>query len=127
MAIVYQLIGYSKTLDPLGTITIAPEWSTKFEAVQNKSAHRTKSGKLYSYKWGNFNRYEIPIEYLSSSQSSVINSWWAADAYVVLVRYWEGSYDFSQSCRMVNASAPMDELPKPYYHYRSGRIELETY
>lgn len=110
----------------LGVIQIYPEWDMKRFTVQNREDHRTRGGKMFSYKWGDYERLEVPIEYISDSKAAIINSWWATDALIYFKIYSGGMWQ-TNTCYLMNDGAPFDIHPKPYDQYFNGRLELETF
>lgn len=113
--------------DPaLGVLQIYPEWDMKRYTKQNRADHRTKGGKLYSYQWGDYERFEIPLDYVPQSKAAIINSWWQTDALIYLKIYSGGVWEVN-TCHLMNTSAPFSKRMKPYTVYRTGDLQLETF
>lgn len=118
--------GVNRSHRSIGVIQIYPEWDMKRFTVQNREDHRTRGGKMFSYKWGDYERLEVPIEYISDSKAAIINSWWATDALIYFKIYSGGVWQVN-TCYLMNDGAPFDIHPKPYDQYFNGRLELETF
>lgn len=118
--------GVNRSHRAIGVIQIYPEWDMKRFTVQNREEHRTRGGKMFSYKWGDYERLEVPIEYISDSKAAIINSWWATDALIYFKIYSGGVWQVN-TCYLMNDGAPLDIHPKPYDQYFNGRLELETF
>lgn len=119
-------LGYDRKRSDLGVIQIYPEWDLKRETIQNRADHRTKGGKLYSYKWGSFERHTIPIDFIQNSKAATVNSWWATDALIHLKIYSGGVWE-TNCYHIMNGSAPFPDRVKPYYQYKKGTLVLETF
>jgi hypothetical protein len=119
-------VGDGRSWGAIGVLQIYPEWEMKRFTKQNRHEHRTKGGKLYSYTWGQYNRFEVPVEYVSNSKASIINSWWATDALIYFKIYSGGVWEVN-TCHLMNDSAPLPSLQRPYTNYRKGTLTLETF
>jgi hypothetical protein len=119
-------LSVNRSWGALGVLQIYPDWSMKRYAKQNRSDHRTKGGKLYSYQWGDYDRFEIPLEYVSNSKAYVVNSWWATDALIYLKIYSGGVWEVN-TCHLMNDDAPFSNRKKPYTQYMNGNLYLETF
>jgi hypothetical protein len=119
-------LGVDRSWGALGVLRIYPEWEMKRFTKQNRNEHRTKGGKLYSYTWGDYDRFEIPVEYVSNSKASIINSWWSTDALIYFKIYSGGVWEVN-TCHLMNESAPLPSFQRPYTNYRKGTLTLETF
>lgn len=118
--------GTSRDYEALGVLQIYPEWEMKRFTKQNRHDHRTKGGKLYSYTWGDYERFEIPVDYVPNSKASIVNSWWSTDALIYFKIYSGGVWEVN-SCHLMNDSAPLPSFVRPYTNYRKGNLILETF
>lgn len=116
----------NKDMIALGVLQIFPGWDMKREVVQNRADHRTKGGRLYSYQWGDYERFTIPLDYVQNSKAAIINSWWASDALIWLKIYSGGVWE-TNTCYLMNDRAPMQDREKPYSQYMRGTLRLETF
>lgn len=110
--------------DGTNVVSMNPEWNLKFDDKKIETAHRTRSGKMYRYAWGKYDRCKFDVQYLSSADMCQVNSWWYTNTPLVL-------YDLNSSAvvsgYLVNANYPIGELVMPYTDYFKGTIELEAY
>ena len=118
--------GTSRDYEAIGVLQIYPEWNLKKYSVNNKTDHRTKGGKLYSYKWGSYAKVEAELNYVQNSKASIINSWWSTDALIYFKVYSGGVWDVTTGYLM-NDNAPFAERSEPYDQYKNGIIELESF
>lgn len=108
-------------------ITISPTY--QFDQAKNKDNQdvRTKAGALYSYRGaGEFTKYTIPITWVTSSDRSLVNSWWetATDLRLLLDSDFPSSF---QTVRITGKKEPFTKFVRPYFqvHYR-GKMIVET-
>lgn len=94
----------------------------KDSAVRIENTHRVRDGGLYIYKWGGFDKINLPVSFVNSSYQAIVNSWWDSGAALV---YTNGT-DVS-SVYVRNKSKPIDTLMKPYDDQFKGVIILESY
>ena len=86
----------------------------------DKKDMRTKGGKLFTYvtATGNFTRFSLPTTYVSSSDVSIINSWFIE------------SDDFPNSyytVRITGKVQPFTSFNKPYFRqFYKGSVVIET-
>lgn len=114
-----------ETWKEAGVIQIYPEFKNyKKITVNIKSDHRSRGGKLFSYKWADHARFEIPLSYVANSNASVINSWWAKGNPLLLKIYSGGVWE-TNSVSFTNRQQPLTTRPKPYGQYWNGMLELE--
>lgn len=107
-------------------IQIYPDFQNyKRGQVKDSSDHRTKGGKLYSYRWSEHERFEIPLTFVANSKANIINSWWSKDA-SLLLKINSGNTWETNSVTFVNKKRPLDKRAKPYPGYWNGTLELET-
>ena len=110
--------------DGTNVVSFFPEYDIKFNHRKIESEHRTRTGAAYKYIWGNFRSVKLKIEFLSSADMTIVNSWWGANVPVVL-------YNMDSvaivSGYLGNATAPIDQYVKPYTDLFMGMIELESF
>ena len=121
-------MAYIYSLGPTSGTAIVLEPTYAFADVTEKiqSEHRTQSGKSYIYKWGDYRRFSIPVEYFSVSSAAIINSWWETNTELLFFISSDSGVDVS-SVRISNKSAPFVSFAKPYDDEMNGTILLETY
>ncbi len=107
-------------------VTILPEFSYKFPMKQERSQHRTKNGKLFIYKWGEYQKFRVPVTFVSASDTALVNSWWNTNT-ELLYFVTSGSTTDVYSVFITNAEQPFSQFTKPYDWKFNGKLKLETY
>ncbi len=107
-------------------IQIYPIEGYKLFSNQNKSDHRTKGGALYSFKWGDYKKFEIPIEYFPNSKAQLVNEWWENDS-LIYFKIFSGGVWETNTCYITNKKLPFSERQKSYTNQFNGQIKLETF
>jgi hypothetical protein len=109
-----------------GVIQIYPTFEFKRFKRQIRSDHRMKGGSLFSFKWGDYERFEIPLEYVPVSKQQLVNEWWRDDN-IIYFKQYSGSIWEVNTCQIVNKEAPLQKRQKPYTDYFQGKVILETF
>jgi len=115
---------YYALTDGSSVVSFSPEYDFKKDGRKIENAHRTRNGRLYKYVWGSYPHVKVGVEFLSSSDMCVINSWWGANTALLL---YDASSAVVISGYLAGASEPIDQLIKPYSDQFKGTIELEGY
>lgn len=121
MAITFELGVSSAT-----AIQLYPEYDYKDNTKLIESRHRTLSGRQYEYKWGQYERFEFSLNYVSEANAMIVNSWWSSRAELLFFIDSGGSTDV-YSVMLMNNDNPLSQYNKPYDSYRKGKIILESY
>jgi hypothetical protein len=116
--------GHRLFVDSSTGVTLYPEWDYRESYRKIEDRHRTRSGREYVYKWGEYRQIKFSVEHLSSADQCTVNSWWSGNENLLFKL--ESSTDIT-SCRLVNKSKPIDKRIEPYMDEYKGKIELETY
>ena len=107
-------------------IQLYPGYDYVGDKKQIRSDHRTRGGKNYSYKWADFKRFKFKVEWLSTANASIINSWF--DARTELLFFVTSSTITEvHSVMLMNNETPLSKYNKPYDNYMKGTILLEEY
>jgi hypothetical protein len=108
-------------------ITLFPEFSYEGGKKQIRSDHRTKSGRMYRYTWGDYDRFKFDLEWVAGTDASVVNSWWESDT-ELLFFITSSTATEVHSVMIMNNESPLRSFNKPYDDYYRGKaILLETY
>lgn len=107
-------------------ITLYPEYDLKIEEKQIRNEHRSKSGKLRVYKWGDYNRINFNVNWLAAADAAIVNSWWDSNTELL---FFVTSDTATQvySVMILNKETPMNQFNAPYREYYKGKILLEGY
>jgi len=103
-------------------ITLEPEFDYKDSLTKLEQIHRLQNGDMYRYKTGAYDKFKFKLRYFSSSDASIVNSWWESNTELM---FWIDS-DVS-SVMLTNKSKPVGQYQKPYTDLMQGTIELEGY
>lgn len=105
-------------------VTLEPEWDFDRKDAQVKNEHVTRSGKRYVYKWGSYLKFSFGVQFLNSSQASIVNSWWITNTKLLFVESGAASV---YSVMLVGSDLPVGQYVKPYTSLYRGKIELQGY
>lgn len=110
--------------DGTNVVSLSPDYDLKLGGKKIEVAHRTRSGALYKYKFGQYDSVKFKVEYVNSAAACQINSWWGSNTALVLR---DTSSSAVCSGYLSNASEPIDQMVKPYIDQFMGTIELESF
>lgn len=111
-------------IDSSTGIDVDPEWSYEDMGKKIEDRHRARDGSEYVYKWGEFDRFKVPVSYVNSEFKSVVNSWWSSN---VDLKWMEEGGSVVYDVRITNSEKPINSVIRPYNDLFSGVIELESY
>ena len=108
-------------------ITIYPVHEKYKNILQHtRSEARGKTGKHFEYKWGDWRKLGMDLQYVTPSDVSIINSWW--DSRAELLLFIESSTATEvHSVMIMNEETPLAGFVKPYDDLYMGTLKLETY
>ena len=104
-------------------VSFYPEWDLKMDDRKIATTNRSRYGTRYDYIFGSYKRCEFSVQFVSSSDRCIINSWWNANTNLSLTD-WASSVVCSG--RLVNPTAPIDQYIQPYTDQFMGSIQLES-
>lgn len=79
------------------------------------SEHQTLGGAYKTYKWNDYPRFNIRLEYVAHSDSQVINEWWKDSTELVFTDITSKAF----LGRITNGNQPLSSIRIPYddlYH-----------
>lgn len=103
-------------------LQITPEYSATDDRVMMADKHRTAAGKLYSYKWATYRRWQLPVELVDSSFRFYINTWWLANEGLL---FTADSFTSVRTVLIMNDDLPISKFIEPYDNLYRGVIILE--
>lgn len=109
-------------IDSASPVRLMPDWDSESYTQKNEWAARSQVGRRLVYRHGSFQRIDLPVQFVSSADRSIIESWWLSDADIFL---HEESTSGVYSVHMVNDSHPIPTVQHPYTTQFSGTIALE--
>lgn len=121
MSVTYQL-GISSA----DAVTLYPDYDYFGGQKQIRSEHRSRSGKLRVYKWGDYDRFKFGLNWVPASDASLVNSWWDTNTKLLLFITSDTATEV-HSCMIMNDETPLGSYNEPYVDYYKGAITLEGY
>ena len=106
-------------------ITLHPEYSFVSKERVNKALNRTLGGNLHSYVWGKYFAYDVPLRFLSTSHTDLINWWWE-NQFNLLFTLDTSDTESNFICRIVNETQPIESRIAPYPNQWQGLLQLES-
>lgn len=116
------------TLGPTSAteITLIPAWDYTDGEDMNRTTMRSKTGKLFTYKWNDVKTINFKVNYMDNSDAAVVNSWWDTQSKLIFFKDDDGTTECT-SVVIMNKSAPFRKHQKPYTTKFQGAIKLEEY
>ena len=102
-----------------------PSWSFRDRETQIVSRHRTQGGKLFSYQWARYFKYQIPLHFVDSAGEFLLNSWWENRDTLALTLD-SSETDSTVLCTIVNNTKPINRFLRPYRDLYEGELRLEA-
>lgn len=107
-------------------ITFYPEWDYTGGEKKIQDKHRAASGKAFQYTWGSYKRFKCKLNWVTNSDSSLVNSWWDTDTELLLFITSDSTTEV-HSVMLSNDETPFSKFNEPYDNLYQGTIELESY
>jgi len=111
-------------VDSSNSVSFDPEFDFKQPDEKIQSQHRTKSGALFQYRWGEFNNFNFTMMYVNSADALAINLWWRNNTQLL---FMDENTTAVSSVIIMNKKMPLSERIKPYSDQFRGQIKLGTY
>ena len=105
-------------------VSLDPEFNFRDTEKKIETRHRTKSGREYVYKWGDYKKWSFGVTYVDSSFKAIVNSWWNTNTELLFMKQGE---TLVYSVRLMNNNSPINAFIKPYDDLFKGKIDLGTY
>lgn len=105
-------------------VSFNPEYDFTDQESKIETRHRTKSGREYVYKWGDYKKFKFSVSYVNSSFKSIVNSWWNTNTELLFMKQGETQV---YSVRLGGKKSPIGKFIKPYDDNFKGTIDLGTY
>jgi len=121
MSIAYSLGPTSAT-----EVTFYPGWDYTSGEEMDRTVMRSRTGKLYTYKWSDTKTIEFKVNYFDNSDAAIVNSWWDSQTELIWFVNQDGTTECT-SVMLMNKEAPFREYQKPYTTKFQGVIKLEEY
>jgi hypothetical protein len=111
---------------PFAEVELMPEWNYKEPSGKVESRQRSRTGREYVYKRGDFDAVTFDVTHVNSQVMSQVNSWWAGNTPLAYYDADESEL-LSMSCHLTNSNTPIGKIVRPYTNLFKGEIMLGTY
>ncbi len=119
-------IVWSLGISSADAVPLVVDFTYKRRKRKVSSNHRSLDGSLYMYKWSDYEKFRVRVNFLTNSQSSLVNSWFDTNT-ALLLFVVSGGVTEVNSVKMVDAESPIQQMQLPYVEYFKGVINLEGY
>lgn len=113
-------------IDSSTAVNLRPNFDYQNGKKQIRNDYRTKGGRAYRYKWGEYRRIKFTAEYVPASAAAVVNSWFDSNT-ELLWFITSGDVTEVHSVMIMNDDTPFQKTIAPYDNLYKGKIELEGY
>ena len=100
-------------------------WDVRGERAQSKVVHTALGKAAIEHHWGDWGKWELPVQYLPDSHMILLNRWWA-NGWNLLFSLDTSDTAQQYICRIANTESPITQLQPPYPDLWQGRIILEA-
>lgn len=73
-------------ISSVDAIRLYPDFDFQQSKVSIKNTHRAISGRARTYIWAEYDRFELPVDYVSGNNAAIINSWWLTDTQLLFFK-----------------------------------------
>ena len=102
------------------TITLLPEKNVAESKELILSRHTTLEGDDSFFKFGVFDKFNLPLRVVPFSDGLLMNEWW--------LNREQLTFDFDNSMidvKIVSLTRPFTQIDKPYFDLWKGNLNLE--
>ena len=135
-------------------ITIRPNFDYSGSKRKIETNIKTRSGRGYNYKWGEYLKFFISMDYVSGQNATIVNSWWSTNTELLFFKQSEHPVEYGLlegsggfflledsgkmtletsystevfSVMIISNNKPFSQFVKPLNYYYKGEINLEGY
>ncbi len=105
-------------------ISLHPQYDYVREHQKLEASHRTQTGNMFRYRFGEWKRWKFSISHLSLQDIQLINGWWQNNT---PLHWMDGVSTPLYQVLLVNRKLPLGQHILPYTDRYRGHLELETY
>ena len=106
-------------------VVLEPNWDFDNKRSKVQDEHLTRNGKRFVYTWGVYDKFSFGVEYVNSSTTAIINSWWQSDTKLLFQENVAGAKTYS--VMLTGKEMPIGNFVKPYTNLFKGKIDLQGY
>lgn len=111
-------------VDSSNGVSLDPLWNYKENLIKKESSHRTLASNYWVYKWSSYRKFKFGVEFISSGDMAIINSWHDTNTKLLFKNESSSSV---YSVMLMGKDSPISKFVKPYDDEFKGTIDLETY
>lgn len=100
----------------------SPNYQRRDEKIED--IHRTRVGGRFVYKWGDIEQTKFNVEFVTSREQALINSWWNNNTQLMWI---VDTGTQISSVQLTNRRLPIGKFATPLLTEYNGIIELATY
>ena len=104
-------------------VQLYPDFNIKTGRKQIRNEHRSKSGRLRLYKWGEYHKIKFKLEWVPAADANTINSWWRANT-ELLWFVTSGTTTITEEVMLLNKETPLNQYSEPYDNLLRGTLLL---
>lgn len=109
--------------EPNTAVTLRPEWAALEQERLAASRHRTEDGRLYTYTWGRYPAFRVPLRFVAGGARERIGRWWHDRERLLLTLDTSVAHS-SVVCRVSGRSEPLGHRVAPQADLWAGVLEL---
>ena len=106
------------------TVDFSPEYGWTEEENRIRSTGWTKSGKFFSYEYGNQLRWTLPVDNISKTDRDKIVSWWQDQDYVYFYPDYVNASGTRYFVYIINEENPLLARPGGWRNKFRGEMIL---
>lgn len=119
-----RLATYRET-EPNTSVGLQPAWAVAAESRVQAAHHRTYSGRLYTYRWGVYGAWRVPLRFVPDDVRAALHGWWRGQE-PLLFTLDDSAARSHALCRIVNDAEPLGRQARPFADRWAGVLELEA-
>ncbi len=58
------------------SLALHPAWTMAAEQTLRAAQHRTRDGSLFTYRWGAYAAYRVPLRFVPAEARALLHAWW---------------------------------------------------
>jgi hypothetical protein len=106
-------------------LTLHPAWTLAVQRRLAAQRHRAREGALYTYRWGAWGAWRVPLSFVGSAERALLHTWWRGQERLLFTL--DDAVALSHAvCRIVNLEAPLGLRVPNLAERWVGLLELEA-
>lgn len=106
-------------------VNLHPAWTLSARRELRASRHRAAGGRLFSYTWGSYAAYRVPLAFVPADVRTLLHDLWRVREPVLFTL--DSSLEHSRTlCGIVSDRAPLDARVPGLARHWAGELALEA-